>query len=74
MDLTVMKMRFLQAVQYHKTMNIKYITLAAYTLDPKFCGNQMSEEQWNIAMNLITNMVSVDNRLAILDDLAEFRS
>jgi len=57
-------------------MNLRPITCAAYSLDPRFCGKVLSEKDWAIAQETILTMAAEDgfDRNLILGDIVRFRT
>ena len=66
----------IEAVKKRSAMNTRPITVACHALDPRMCGEHLSEEQWNDACNVIMKMAESENcdRAKVLGDLAEYRA
>jgi len=63
--------QILHFVQERRKMNMRSITCASYVLDPRFCGEVLSEEEWATAQETILAMAAEDrfDRHLILGDI-----
>lgn len=65
-----------ESFERRKEMNTRPVTLAAYTLDPRFHDDRVSVEEWKIASNFIVDFAQHEghSRLDIISDLADYRA
>ena len=66
----------LNVVSERKEMNFQPTMMAAHALDPRFHGEDLSDEQWTVACNQIVKMAAHENinRTDLVNDIAEYRS
>ena len=57
-------------------MNIRPVTLAAFSLDPRFHSKHLSDDEWSIASNFILKAAEnlKLNRLVVLHEFTDYRA
>jgi hypothetical protein len=66
----------MECVKARKMMNIRPVSLAAYILDPRFHGSQLSAEDWSIGSNFLADMATRRglHRLNVIGELTDYKA
>ena len=63
-------------IESRRGFNVKTVTCAAYAVDPRFCGSQLSVEEWSDVSDLLVTMSVAEgvDRRSVVNDIILFRS